>query len=661
MCGIAGIYHYGELARRVDLDVLGRMTRALAHRGPDGEGIYVDGAVGLGHRRLAIIDLSPTGQQPMATASESDVITYNGEFYDHAYFRECLRADGHRFAGTSDTETLLHLLAENGPDSLARVAAIFSLAHWNRERRRLTLARDALGVKQLYLHDDGRTLVFASEIKALLEYPGVPRVPDPAAINEYLHFHTPLFDRTFFAGIRQVLPGEYLVVEPGRVRRTIYWRVGDFAPRGGSPTENVEALREQLGQVVSQQLMADVPVGAFLSGGIDSTAVAAFAAQSGKPPRCFGVHFTRQGVLDERPFQEAAARALGLELELMTLDGSSFPDDLRTALFYQDQPMIGSAMLPMFHVARLAARHVKVCVGGQAADEVFGGYARYALVHPLRVARSWLDAGPSGASRNGDAPSPHAGGFARGNLWKQLADRKTFRRLASGFDWLRGWRLRYFNHVARVPESVWLGVFEGSACVSRANAWETFNQTLDASPALDAADKAMHWDMQTYLPGLFHQDDRMSMASSLESRVPFADPRMVQFAFKTRFDLKFRGGASKWILRRAVADAIPADILSRRKVGFDTPAERWMQTTHADFVRDTVLSRRARERGLFSPANLERILSHTRHPLWFDVVWKALCIETWATVFLDGAHPRASSMGPSAVSGNGRTVAFGSR
>lgn len=633
MCGVAGIFHYGELGRTVDRAVLVRMTRALAHRGPDGEGFHIDGPLGLGHRRLAIVDLSPSGNQPMATHDGSHWLAYNGEFYNHGEFRERLESAGHRFAGTSDTETLLHLLADRGPSVLEKVAGIFAFAYWDRAARTLVLARDPLGVKQLYVHDDGRRIAFASEIKALLECPGVPRLPDPVAINQYLHFHAPLFERTFFRHIQQVRPGEYLEVDPRGATRRTYWAVRDFTPRGGTASDNIMLLREQLASVVRQQLMSDVPVGAFLSGGIDSTAVAANAARAGRPPRCFGVHFTKQGVIDERPFQETTARALGLELELITLDGSSFPTDMPKLLYYQDQPVIGAAMLPMYYVSKLAARRVKVCLGGQAADEVFGGYARYALVHPARVLRSWL------FDRKTPAGDGRSGGLLSGNLWKQAVDRRNLGRLARNVGGLAGWRKLYFNNFAKVPERRWLSIFANRECVSRDAAWEVFNQTLDASPAADPADKVMHWDMQTFLPGLFQQDDRMSMANSLESRVPLADPRIVEFAFGSRFDLKFRAGASKWILRQAVADVVPAEVLNRRKVGFDTPAEGWMKSLHADFVRDTLLSRRARDRGILSPGGIARLLDSTQDPLWFDLTWKALCIETWATVFLDGALP----------------------
>ena len=390
MCGIAGIYHYNDPGHAIDRALLLQMTRALAHRGPDGEGIYVDGPLGLGHRRLAIVDLSPTGAQPMATETGSHWIVYNGEFYNHQDFRDNLRAMGTRFRGTSDTETLLYLLADSGPEALREAAGIFTLAFWDRSARRLVLARDPLGVKQLYFHDDGRRIVFASEIKALLECPDVPRAIDPIAFNQYVHFHVPLFERTFFRGIGQVKQGEYLCVEPARITRRTYWAVRDFTPRDGDDRAQIALLRDKLAFVVREQLMSDVPVGSFLSGGIDSTTVAAFAARAGKPPRCFGVHFTQQGVIDERPFQEATARALGLELDLITLDGSTFPSDLPKLLYYQDQPVIGAAMLPMYSVSQLAARRVKVCVGGQAADDLRrirplrsrASHARHAVVAP---------------------------------------------------------------------------------------------------------------------------------------------------------------------------------------------------------------------------------------------------------------------------------------
>ena len=613
MCGIAGIYNYADPARPVDRQLLERMTRALRHRGPDGEGFFVEGPIGFGHRRLAIVDLSPAGAQPME--GQRGVLTYNGELYNHAELR---RAVPGPFQGHSDTETLLRHLEDRKP--LEALSGIFAFAYWNQATKALLLARDQLGVKQLYYFDDGQRLLFASEMKALLQCAQLPRELDPEAMNQYLHFHTPLFERTFLRAVRQVQPGESVLVDRGGRRHSRYFRIDRF---GGGPDDGqaIAELRSELSRVVGDQLMSDVPVGAFFSGGIDSTAAAAFALRNGQRPKCFGVHFSDSGVIDERPFQEAAAKALGLELQLTTYDSRRFPDDLPRLLFQQDQPVIGAAMFPMDEVARLAGSQVKVCLGGQGADEIFGGYARYALVHPLLVARGMLRR-PRG-----------------GNLSKAAREGSTLRRLAGAARNLADWREAYFSHFAAVPEESWRELIEGEA-VSRASCREQFRDFVGHSPAVDPADQVMHWDAATYLPGLFQQDDRMSMAHGLESRVPLADKRLVAFAFRCRFDQKFRDGASKWLLREAVADVLPPEVLNRRKVGFDTPAEAWMRGPHHGFVRETLLSAKARTRGLWKPRAIEALLDNQTAPHWYARLWKVLCIESWSQVFQDAADVR---------------------
>jgi len=635
MCGVAGIFHYADATARVDTDELLRMTRRLRHRGPDDEGLHVEPALGLGHRRLSIVDLTPSGHQPMPAADGAFWISYNGELYNHLTFRPRLEAHGHRFRGTSDTETLLRMLVEYGPRILSEAAGIFALAFWDRAARRVILARDPLGVKQLYYHDDGRRVVFASEVKALVEAAGVPCELDTTALNQYLHFHTPLFERTFFRNIHQVQAGEFVEIDRHGIRRRRYAETDGFQPRHETAAESVEELKSLLQSVVHEQLMSDVPVGAFFSGGIDSSTIAAFARKSGRRVKCFGVHFSdHQDVIDERPYQIAAARALGLELELTTVDPAAFPDDLLRLTWFQDQPVIGAALIPMYHVSRLASQSVKVCLGGQGADEIFGGYARYALVNPARVISSWLSRGVEGAA---DSAAPAADSHVTGNLMKQLLDARNVRRLARRLHVGESWSGRYFENFAQVPEREWRRVFPDAAVVSRRAARRQFEATIARSPALTPGDKILHWDIQTYLTGLFQQDDRMSMANSVESRVPMADPRIVRFALHTNFDLKLRGGATKWVLRQAVSDVIPPAVLNRRKVGFDTPAEAWMRGPHRDFVRDLLLSSAARSRGYWSAAGVEAVLANTGSPYWFDMVWKLVSIEAWATGFLDSA------------------------
>jgi asparagine synthase (glutamine-hydrolysing) len=297
-------------------------------------------------------------------------------------------------------------------------------------------------------------------------------------------------------------------------------------------------------------------------------------------------------------------------------------------------------MFPMFYVSQLASRRVKVSLGGQAADELFGGYARYALAHPARVVASWFRGRGEVAPQGDPKPAARVGG----NLLKQLLDRRNVERIVRTGLLARDWRGRYFANFAKLGEAEWLRLFS-PAVVSRAQAWDTFAATLARSPATDPADKLMHWDLQTYLPGLFQQDDRMSMANGLESRVPLADPRLVRFAFHSAFDLKLRGGATKWLLRKAVADVLPGEVLNRRKVGFDTPTERWMRSTHREFVRETLLSSRARSRGFWSADGLRALMDDDTRPGWNDLTWKVLAVETWARVFLDRDTPAGVAPG----------------
>lgn len=372
MCGVVGIFHYREASASPDMGLVRLMSDTLSHRGPDGEGFFSEDGVGLGHRRLAIVDLTETGRQPMLSVDGRLAMSYNGELYNHAELRPGLQSRGVHFRGTSDTETLIEAIAHDGPGVLARCAGIFSLACYFRKERRLLLARDHVGVKQLYFHDDGARIIFASEIKALLRDPSVSRSLDREAINEYLHFHTPLFDRTFFAGIRQLEPGQWLEVDSAGLKFHRYWEIPDRSPAAGDAAAFEAGLLERLPGVVGDQLMSDVPVGVFFSGGIDSSAVAAFGKRRLPSLRGFGIHFSHEGVVDERPFQESAAKALGLSLDLVTVGPSGFPEEFPRLLRQQDQPVIGTAIVPMFHVSRLAREQVTVCLGGQAADELFG-------------------------------------------------------------------------------------------------------------------------------------------------------------------------------------------------------------------------------------------------------------------------------------------------
>jgi asparagine synthase (glutamine-hydrolysing) len=627
MCGIAGLIRYGADATSDDARTVERMLGRLVHRGPDAGAVYREGSIVLGHRRLAIVDLSETGAQPMRSGIRTALV-YNGEAYNHAALRDLPALNSENWRGHSDTETVLRLLDTRGPDALRDVAGIFALAYWSERDQSLTLARDPLGVKQLYVYERPEFVAFASELKALFEVPGFRAQLEPEAVNDYLHFHGPLFERTFFRGVRQLLPGQWMSFgRNGRRREKTYWFVPDQSPRTEPHRVIADELLSVLAEVVHDQLMADVPVGCFFSGGIDSSSIAKIGGQA-RPLKLFGVHFSGEASIDERPFQEAAARSLGLDLELTTLASDALPNLLPRLLYFQDQPVVGTAILPMFAVSKLASQSVKVCLGGQAADELFAGYARYNLVEPGRAALAWW----SGRQPRHDAARGSQGSR---NLWKQLADRRNLERLTLALRAGWSWKRRYLQHFRAVPEGVWLDSGISPELFSEERAYQSLSDFVDRSPASAPTEKVLHWESATYLTQLFQQDDRMSMANSLESRVPFADPRLVRFAMRVPLAFKLSGGSSKRILRDALEGTLPSEIIHRRKAGFDNPVLSWMRREQRDWTQSILRESRTRTRGYFSTAFLESILESDRSPWSNDVLWKVISLELWSRTFLD--------------------------
>jgi len=631
MCGIAGIYNYRE-GDPADADLVARMGEIIRHRGPDDSGVYVRGSVGLSHRRLSIVDVSPAGHQPMTNEDGTAWIVYNGEVYNHQDFAADLKAKGHTFRGHSDTETILHLIEEEGTAAFAKLAGIFGFGFWDEREQRLYVARDPLGVKQVYYHDDGTRILFASEIKALLADPSVQARLEPRALNQYLHFHTPIDDLTFFQGIRVIPPGHYLEVDRSGVRVSRYSPLEDYTRTSDSVEQRVEQLRDLLRRVTASQLMSDVRVGCFLSGGIDSSSIATFASQeiAREDFIAFGCFYPGSSVTDEHPYAEQVAKTLGIELSHVQPDPGQLAELLPRVVWHQDEPKIGAAMASMWFVSELAAKSVKVCLGGQGGDEIFAGYARFSMVHPLQNLGAAIVGRVLGRGES----------KVRNTVQRQASGRNLSRMLRA----LRpagGWRARYFNTFAMLPEEPLLRLFRHDPeLVSRRAAFDDFQQLADRCPSREPLNQALYWDMKTYLPGLFAQDDRISMAHGLETRVPMADPRVVAYALTLPPEDKLHGLATKWILKEAVAPVIPEWVLNRRKEGFATPLEEWLEGPLRDLVRETLLGDAAKQRGLMDTAEVGRWLDRStpRHSLWEQIVWKLLNIELWHRLFVDGAQ-----------------------
>lgn len=626
MCGIVGFYKRSGNVTEDERKLVREMTALLSYRGPDGEGSVEDSHVVFGHRRLAIVELSNHGRQPMQTEDGRVTVTYNGEIYNHADLRARF-LNGTSWRGHSDTETILRLFAARGADSFASLAGIFAFAIWDSAEKALYLVRDPLGVKQVYYWSDKGRVVFASEIKAVLLHPDVVREADHGAIAEYLHFHSNVGDRTFFRGVRVVPPGCYLRVDANSERVVRYAPALDLQPLDSDSQSTAEELQKRISDVVRSQLMSDVPVGCFLSGGIDSSVVAKYArdyAEQREVP-AFGCYFNAPGALNEEPYALEVSKSLGLNLRSVHPTAEDFTSLFARALWHQDEPKIGPAMISMWKVSELAAAEVKVCLGGQAADEIFAGYARYATAAPLRTIG--LEIGKRLRRSRGAVGS---------NVQKQLRKGDTASRLLRIANPLQTWEQRYFNTIAQLDEATLKAVIPNAPEITnRAAQFEKFKSVVRQAPSADAMDRAMFWDRSVYLPGLFQQDDRMSMAHSLETRVPLADPRLVAFAVRIPNRWKMNGLTNKWILKVALKGVIPDWVIDRQKAGFDTPTRLWFQNEARELVFDLLAGSRTRERGLFDTSRTATLLERPMTATDEVLIWKLINIEQWFRIFID--------------------------
>ena len=645
MCGIAGVVNR-DRQRPVDRDAVFAMMAALAHRGPDDEGAWFDGAVGLGHKRLSIIDLT-TGRQPLTNEDETLWIIFNGEIYNYLELRRDLVRD-HKFKTQSDTEVILHLYEELGERCVDRLNGMFSFAIWDVRQQRLFAARDRAGIKPFYWHLDGERFSFASEPKALLAARLVKPEMDPQGLEEYLTFQFCIGERTLFRNIRKLEPGHYLSYRPFRDAEPAIVRYWDYNYEvDAHHTEEyfVEQLLLLLQDAVRLQLRSDVPVGAHLSGGIDSSTVVSLAA-----PAYSGAFHTFTGAFregpeyDETKFARAVADHVGSVHHEVWPTAEDFADELPWLIYMMDEPAAGPGLFPQYHVSKLAAANVKVVLGGQGGDEIFGGYARYLVAYLEQCLKGVIygtqDEGKYLVSWENIQPNlsllrnyqPMLQSFWRDGLFEDM-DR------------------RYFRLVSRTEnvEEIYTG--DAWSAESPARMLETFRQVFSNSSTKSYFNKMTNFDLKTLLPALLHVEDRTSMSVSLESRVPLLDHRIADLVTRMPPTTRFKGGDTKRVFRDAVKQLLPDAIFSRKdKMGFPVPLTEWFRGPLHPFVNDVLLSKRARSRGIYRVEGVEKLL--TRERKFGRELWGLLCLELWFRAFLDGeALPprRKGEMRPEAV------------
>lgn len=633
MCGICGIVTPSGSTRAVRQDQVTRMRDTMVHRGPDGAGLFVEPGVALGHRRLSIVDVAH-GAQPMASDDGRFQLVYNGEVYNHPQLMPQLQAQGVTYHTHCDTETVLRLYERVGRELPAQLRGMFAVAIWDRTERELFLARDRFGVKPLYYaHLDDGTLLFASEIKAILASGEVRAALNTAALPDFLANYAPSGDETLFAGIRRVPPGHSLVWRDGKVTLRQYWDLA-FAEGTLEARDDDDLVEEYLARfrdAVKMRLMADVPLGMFLSGGIDSAAITAIMSQLVQEPiKTFSVAFAEREA-NELAYARVVAERFGTDHHEIVVSPNDFFGALPKLVWHEDEPIAHPSSIALNFVSRLAAERVKVVLTGEGSDETLAGYNRYRVTmynSSLGARYERLVPGALRSAVRGGIDALPGGVGLRRKLTR------SFLYLPSDLDTI------YFDNFAvfgrrRQAETLAPALREQLAGV---DPYAAHHAALARTGAKALLNRLLYADTKTYLHELLMKQDQMSMAASIESRVPFLDHPLVEFAAALPLRMKLRGMSTKYILRQAMKGLLPPEILSRKKMGFPVPVGAWFAGAFRHVVDEFVLSPRAAARGLFDMNAVSRMAdAHVRGDEKHDQrLWALVNLEIWQRIFLDG-------------------------
>jgi asparagine synthase (glutamine-hydrolysing) len=631
MCGICGKLNFDQNSS-VDLALIRTMLDTIRHRGPDDAGFYTARQVGLGHRRLSIIDLN-TGHQPLSNEDGTVWIVFNGEIYNYRDLRTFLLSKGHVFKTQTDTEVIVHLYEEFGPQCLEKLRGMFAFAIWDDKTKTLFLARDRVGIKPLYYCQTSKSLVFASEIKAILADPAVPREIAPEIIDRFLTFHYLPGEDTLLNGIQKLSPGWYLLAQAGKTELRQYWDLQfPESPRSLSLREAEDELLELLAEAVELHMIADVPVGVLLSGGVDSTAMLSLAAErTDKEISSYTVGFSDTDVTDERPYARLAAKTYGSTHYDTTISHQDFLDFLPRYVWHMEEPVCEPPAVALYYVSKLAKQHVKVLLSGEGGDEAFAGYSNYRNL-------LWLE-------RLKRVLPPLNGAAARG--------------LAAANSWLRSPVIAKYAPLvnARFPEYYYSrtsnpfryngnglgGLYSTDflASIDREHTLQPMRGLQANVRGLNPLDAMLYIDTKSWLPDdLLIKADKMTMANSLELRVPLLDHKVLEFAASLPAHFKVHGFTTKYILKEALKNRIPARILDRRKVGFPVPYESWLRKESRSWVHEVLFDRTTTDRGYFATSAIRELLARDEAVGGYSkTIFSLVTLELWHRTFLEQEQP----------------------
>ena len=631
---MCGVYGYISLKERVDLQILRRMGETLRHRGPDDEGEMVSNSeemsIGLGHKRLSIIDLSSAGKQPMANEDESIWITFNGEIYNYRGLKKELEGKGHRFKSNSDTEVIVHLYEEMGPRCLERLKGMFAFALWDNNKKTLFLVRDRIGKKPLHyvLHDGG--IIFASEIKALLKHPQVTREIDLKSLNKYLTYEYVPAPNTIFKAVKKLEPGHYLLYRKGEIQSSQYWDIPlvDNPLSYKTEAEYIEELREILEKAVRSRLVADVPVGVFLSGGIDSGLVAAFAKKANQQIECFSIGFDEPS-FDESHYARKVAEALDIKHHLKMFNMQEMLEGLHMLPDILDEPLADASILPTYLLSKFASQNMKVVLSGDGGDELFAGYQTY-QAHKLVTYYNSLP------------------NFIRTTL-RSIA----FSLPVSHKNISTDFKMKQFLKGAGVSSEIrffiWMGAFidiekkdllsDGlKAELRNHNTYEDIFGYINESKLTKDLERILYLSTKLYLQDdILVKVDRASMANSLEVRCPLLDHEFVEFVCNLPTVYKLNGLRTKYLLKEAAKGILPEKIIHRSKKGFGIPISRWLTGELKDFMLDYLSEERIKRQGFFKYSYIKGLIDdHLRKRSDNrKLLWPLLVFQIWHERFIE--------------------------
>ena len=602
MCGICGKLNFDRDAG-VSPVLVKAMADTIQHRGPDDEGYYISGQIGLGFRRLSIIDLN-TGHQPISNEDGRVWIVFNGEIYNYQELRQYLLSKGHIFKSDTDTEVIVHLYEELGEGCVEKLRGMFAFAIWDERLKSLFLARDRVGIKPLYYYCSQTALLFASEIKAILADPAVKREVFPAMIDRFLTFNYLAGSETMFKNIFKLPPGSYMWVRSKSVEIRQYWDLS-FEPSSSSSDAMESRLADLLDNTVKLHMISDVPVGFLLSGGFDSTALLSIASRIA-PRRLssFTVGFSDLGVVDERPYARLAAQRFGTEHHEMTISAKEFQDCIPTYVWHMEEPVCEPPAIAMYYVSRFAMKSVKVLISGEGGDEAFGGYAIYRNLLWLERFKRVL--GPfRGATASTLAKLNH---LLKSEVIAKYAPPLG---IAPALSYYGGHSNPFggnHSHIKSLYTNEFRDGLDGDYSVAG------LTRHIEHGPVNDRINRMLYIDTKTWLPDdLLLKADKMTMANSIELRVPFLDHEILEFAAGLAGSYKVRGLTTKYLAKRVLGHRIPPEIVRRRKAGFPVPYESWLRREMKDWLHGILLDRQTLERGYFEKKSIERIVSEDSH------------------------------------------------